>query len=111
MASQFFKDFIQVQKEIGKSTAEAIDSWISFKRKRDKDEIKKKLHLNTTGIILKSSRRDTTIVNCQFSIVNSLKYEIPAKTGRTLVRPFPWVGNSDKIIWISTIFRLTIPGW
>lgn len=43
MASQFFKDFIQVQKEIGKSTAEAIDSWISFKRKRDKDEIKKKL--------------------------------------------------------------------
>lgn len=43
MASQFFKDFIQVQKEIGKSTAEAIDAWISFKRKRDKDEIKKKL--------------------------------------------------------------------
>ena len=43
MASQFFKDFIQVQKELGKSTAEAIDSWISFKRKRDKDEIKKKL--------------------------------------------------------------------
>ena len=43
MASQFFKDFIQVQKEIGKSTAEAIDSWISFKRKRDKEEIKKKL--------------------------------------------------------------------
>lgn len=43
MASQFFKDFIQVQKELGKSTAEAIDSWIAFKRKRDKDEIKKKL--------------------------------------------------------------------
>ena len=43
MASQFFKDFIQVQKEIGKSTAEAIDAWISFKRKRDKEEIKKKL--------------------------------------------------------------------
>ena len=43
MASQFFKDFIQVQKEIGKSTAEAIDAWIAFKRKRDKDEIKKKL--------------------------------------------------------------------
>lgn len=43
MASQFFQDFIQVQKEIGKSTAEAIDAWISFKRKRDKDEIKKKL--------------------------------------------------------------------
>lgn len=43
MASQFFKDFIQVQKELGKSTAEAIDSWIAFKRKRDKEEIKKKL--------------------------------------------------------------------
>ena len=43
MASQFFQDFIQVQKEIGKSTAEAIDAWIAFKRKRDKDEIKKKL--------------------------------------------------------------------
>ena len=43
MASQFFQDFIQVQKEIGKSTVEAIDAWIAFKRKRDKDEIKKKL--------------------------------------------------------------------
>ena len=43
MASQFFKDFIQVQKEIGKSTAEEIDSWLGFKRKRDKEEIKKKL--------------------------------------------------------------------
>lgn len=43
MASQFFKDFIQVQKELGKSTAESIDSWIAFKRKRDKEEIKKKL--------------------------------------------------------------------
>ena len=43
MASQFFQDFIQVQKEIGKSTAEAIDAWISFKRKRDKDEVKRKL--------------------------------------------------------------------
>ena len=43
MASQFFKDFIQVQKELGKSTAEAIDAWIAFKRKRDKEEIKKKL--------------------------------------------------------------------
>lgn len=43
MASQFFKDFIQVQKEIGKSTAEAIDAWISFKRKRDKEEVKRKL--------------------------------------------------------------------
>ena len=43
MASQFFKDFIQVQKELGKSTAEAIDAWIVFKHKRDKEEIKKKL--------------------------------------------------------------------
>ena len=43
MASQFFKDFIQVQKEIGKSTTEAIDAGISFKRKRDKEEVKKKL--------------------------------------------------------------------
>ena len=43
MASQFFQDFIQVPKEIGKSTVEAIDAWIAFKRKRDKDEIKKKL--------------------------------------------------------------------
>ncbi len=41
-----------------------------------RDEIKKKFHLKTTGIILKSSRRDTTIVNCQLSIVNSLKLAI-----------------------------------
>ena len=39
-----------------------------------RDEIKKKFHMKTLGIILKSSRRDTTIVNCQFSIVNSLNF-------------------------------------
>ena len=36
-----------------------------------RDGIKMKYHPKITGIILKSSRRDTTIVNCQFSIVNS----------------------------------------
>ena len=44
-----------------------------------RDEIKKKFHLKTTGIILKLSRRDTKIVNCQLSIVNSLNSAFPYK--------------------------------
>ena len=34
---------------------------------------KDKICLKTSGIISKSSRRDTIIVNCQLSIVNSAK--------------------------------------
>ena len=49
-----------------------------------RDEIKKKFHLKTTGIILKSSRRDTTIVNCHFSIVNSLNIPFPNDRHHTI---------------------------
>ena len=48
-----------------------------------RDEIKKKFHMKTLGIILKSSRRDTTIVNCQFSIVNSLKIAFLSRTEKS----------------------------
>ena len=58
-----------------------------------RDEIKKKFYLKTTGIILKSSRRDTTIVNCQFSIVNSLKYEMSCENRVRFGAPFSMGGK------------------